>query len=76
MKIVGYEVTTLKIPEDDPLANMPEEVGRMRPVVILRLRVDDGMEGIGDTFYGERCVWAIQNECFHRIMLPGDKFCS
>ncbi|MEE2689052.1 MAG: mandelate racemase/muconate lactonizing enzyme family protein [Pseudomonadota bacterium] len=52
MKIVGYEVTTLNIPEDDPLANMPEEVGRMRPIVILRLRVDDGLEGIGVTFYG------------------------
>ena len=52
MKIVGYEVTTLNIPEDDPLANMPEEVGRRRPIVILRLRVDDGLEGIGVTFYG------------------------
>ena len=28
MKISGYEVTTLNIPEDDPLANMPEEAGR------------------------------------------------
>ena len=26
------------IPEDDPRANMPEEAGRTRPVVILRLR--------------------------------------
>ena len=60
MKIVGYEVTTLKIPEDDPLANMPEEVGRMRPVVILRLRVDDGMEGIGVTFYGEAMTGSLK----------------
>jgi L-talarate/galactarate dehydratase len=52
MKIKSYEVTTLGIPEDDPLANMPEEAGRMRPVVILRLRTDSGIEGIGLTFYG------------------------
>ena len=52
MKISSYEVTALNIPEDDPLANMPEEVGRKRPVVILRLRTDDGLEGLGVTFYG------------------------
>ena len=52
MKITGYEATTLKIPEDDPLADMPEEAGRTRPVVILRLRTDDGIEGIAVTLYG------------------------
>ena len=40
------------MPEDDPLANMPEEAGRTRPIVILRLRTDSGIEGIGVTFYG------------------------
>jgi L-alanine-DL-glutamate epimerase-like enolase superfamily enzyme len=54
MKITGYQATTLSVPEDDPLANMPEEAGRMRPIVILRLRTDDGIEGIGLTFYGGR----------------------
>ena len=52
MKISSYEATTLSIPEDDPLANMPEEAGRTRPIVILRLRTDNGIEGIGLTFYG------------------------
>ena len=52
MKITGYEAAMLRIPEDDPLANMPEEAGRTRPVVILRLRTDSGIEGIGLTFYG------------------------
>ena len=47
MKITSAEATTLAIPEDDPLANMPEEAGRKRPVVILRLRTDNGLEGIG-----------------------------
>jgi L-talarate/galactarate dehydratase len=52
MKIKSFEVSTLSIPEDDPLANMPEDANRRRPVVILRLRTDSGIEGIGLTFYG------------------------
>ena len=60
MKITGYEATTLRIPEDDPLANMPEEAGRTRPVVILRLRTDSGIEGIGITFYGGRMAGSLR----------------
>ena len=52
MKITSFEALLLKIPEDDPLANMPEEAGRTRPVVALRLRTDSGLEGIGVTLYG------------------------
>ena len=54
MKIASYQVTTMAVPEDDPLANMPEDASRMRPIVILRLRTDSGIEGIGLTFYGAR----------------------
>ena len=54
MNIVNYEVIVLMVPEDDPLANMPEEPGRTRPVVALKLRTDNGIEGIGITFYGGR----------------------
>src|SRR6185369_12084678 len=52
MKITGYEAIALKVLEDDPLANMPEEAGRTRPAVALRLRTDSGIEGIGVTLYG------------------------
>lgn len=52
MKIAGFETTILKVPEDEPLANMPEAEGRFRPVVIVWLRTDNGLEGIGLTFYG------------------------
>ena len=60
MKIAGYEVTTLNVPEDEPLANMPEEDGRTRPVVILRLRTDNGIEGIGVTFYGGKMTGSLR----------------
>jgi L-talarate/galactarate dehydratase len=59
MKITSFEAATLNIPEDDPLANMPEEAGRKRPIVILRLRTDDGIEGIGVTFYGGRMTGSL-----------------
>jgi L-alanine-DL-glutamate epimerase-like enolase superfamily enzyme len=60
MKITSFEATTLAIPEDDPLANMPEEAGRKRPVVILRLRTDNGIEGIAVTFYGGRMTGSLR----------------
>jgi len=52
MKIASFEAIALRVPEDDPLANMPEEAGRTRPIVALRLRTDSGIEGIGVTLYG------------------------
>jgi L-talarate/galactarate dehydratase len=52
MKISKIQTSILRIPEDDPLADMPEEAGRLRPIVILRIQTDSGIEGIGLTFYG------------------------
>lgn len=60
MKITSYEAATLNVPEDDPLANMPEEAGRTRPVVIVRLRTDQGIEGIGVTLYGGRMTGSLR----------------
>jgi L-alanine-DL-glutamate epimerase-like enolase superfamily enzyme len=52
MKITRIRTDILRIPEDDPLADMPEDADRLRPVVILRMQTDQGIEGIGLTFYG------------------------
>jgi L-alanine-DL-glutamate epimerase-like enolase superfamily enzyme len=60
MKIAGFEALTLAIPEDDPLANMPEEAGRKRPVVALRLRTDNGLEGVAVTFYGGKMTGTLR----------------
>ena len=59
MKITAAEASILNVPEDDPLANMPEEAGRTRPIVIVRLRTDQGLEGIGVTLYGGRLTRAL-----------------
>jgi len=60
MKITGYEATALNVPETDPLANMPEEEGRTRPVIALRLRTDEGIEGIAVTFYGGKMTGSLR----------------
>src|SRR5215468_8918267 len=60
MKIKSFEAATLLVPEDDPLANMPEEAGRRRPIVALRLRTDQGVEGIGVTLYGGQMTGSLR----------------
>src|SRR6202142_3349739 len=60
MKITSFEAATLALPEDDPLANMPEEAGRKRPVITLRIRTDSGIEGIGISFYGGKMTGTLR----------------
>ena len=60
MKITRLETDILSIPEDEPLANAPERDGAMRPVVTLRLRTEDDIEGIGLTFYGGALTRALR----------------
>src|SRR5271166_4956599 len=52
MKISRIRSQILLLPQQDPLANTPEDSNAARPIVIVRLDTDDGIEGIGVTFYG------------------------
>src|SRR5215831_10517995 len=52
MKISRIRSQILLMPQADPLANTPEDTNAARPIVIVRLDTDDGIEGIGVTFYG------------------------
>ena len=52
MKLTSFSTQILAVPEDDPLAGAIETPGATRPVVTLSLRTDNGIEGIGVTFYG------------------------
>ena len=52
MKISHIRSQILVLPQEDPLANTPEDASAARPIVIVRLHTDDGIEGIGVTFYG------------------------
>lgn len=59
MKIASYETAILNIPVDEPLADSPEKPNQFRPTVMLRLRTDDGIEGIAVTFYAEALTRAL-----------------
>src|SRR6202045_4218726 len=52
MKLSGIPPQILVMPQEDPLANPPEDPNAARPMVIVRLDTDDGIEGLGVTFYG------------------------
>ena len=52
MKISRIRSQILVLPQEDPLANTAEDPNAARPMVIVRLDTDDGIEGIGVTFYG------------------------
>src|SRR5919108_1848287 len=52
MKISHINSQILVLPEADPLGNSPENPNAARPIVIVRIGTDDGIEGIAVTFYG------------------------
>ena len=52
MKISRIRSQILVLPQQDPLANTPEDPSAARPIVIVQLDTDDGIKGIGVTFYG------------------------
>jgi L-alanine-DL-glutamate epimerase-like enolase superfamily enzyme len=52
MKISHIASQILVLPEADPLANSPENPSAARPIVIVRIGTNDGIEGIAVTFYG------------------------
>ena len=60
MKVSGIRTDILRIPEDDPLADMPEEAGRLRPIVLARVQTDAGIEGIGLTLWGGAMTGALR----------------
>ncbi|HEX3864171.1 MAG TPA: mandelate racemase/muconate lactonizing enzyme family protein [Stellaceae bacterium] len=52
MKITTFRSQILNVPEDEPLAGALEKEGSTRPIVVLTLGTDNGIEGIGVSFYG------------------------
>jgi L-alanine-DL-glutamate epimerase-like enolase superfamily enzyme len=60
MKISHIRSQVLVLPQEDPLADTPEDTSAARPIVIVRLGTDDGIEGIGVTFYGGAITAALK----------------
>jgi len=56
MKITSAECRIVRLPADEPLAGGPSAPGAVREIVTLKLRTDDGIEGVGITFFGNAIV--------------------
>ena len=60
MKIEQVETNVVRVPLEEPLAAAPPFPGMMREFVALRLRTDDGLEGIGLTGFGGKLMRALK----------------
>ncbi len=52
MKIASLETDVVLLPNDEPLAGFSENPNAKNPIVTLRIRTDDGVEGLGVTYFG------------------------
>jgi L-talarate/galactarate dehydratase len=52
MKIARAETGIVLLPNDEPLAGFSENPNAKNPIVHLRLLTDDGVEGLGVTYFG------------------------
>jgi L-alanine-DL-glutamate epimerase-like enolase superfamily enzyme len=52
MKITQIESQIVRIPLDEPLADGPAPKGATQNFVALKMRTDEGIEGVGVTFFG------------------------
>src|SRR5438105_438739 len=52
MKITKIESHIVRIPLEEPLANGPAQQGATQNFVTLRIGTDQGVEGVGFTFFG------------------------
>src|SRR5438552_12597912 len=52
MKIASLETGIVLLPNDEPLAGFSENPNAKNPIVWLKLRSDDGVEGLGVCYFG------------------------
>src|ERR1700751_1816080 len=52
MKISGIRSQIVALPADEPLADAAENPNATRPIVTLEMNTDDGVVGLGGTYFG------------------------
>jgi len=52
MKITGTRTQLVELPADEPLAGAVDNPSGKRPIVTLRVTTDEGVEGIGVSYFG------------------------
>ena len=60
MKITHVKSQIVKLPGDEPLADGPATPGSTRDFVTLTIGTDEGVEGIGFSFFGGALTGALK----------------
>jgi L-alanine-DL-glutamate epimerase-like enolase superfamily enzyme len=61
MRITGIHSQIVRLPADEPLAGGPADPGMPRDFVAVKVRTDDGVEGVGVTFFGAALSGALKH---------------
>jgi L-talarate/galactarate dehydratase len=61
MKIKSISTRIVRLPYEEPLADGPTPKGATKDFVTLRMQTDDGLEGIGVTFFGSALVATLKH---------------
>ena len=54
MKISGIHSSIVALPADEPLADAAENPNGTRPIVTLQVETDQGVKGVGVTYFWRR----------------------
>jgi L-alanine-DL-glutamate epimerase-like enolase superfamily enzyme len=60
MKIASIETGIVLLPNDEPLAGFSENPNATNPIVWMRMRTDDGVEGLGVTYFGGALIRSLR----------------
>ena len=60
MKIASLETGIVLLPNDEPLAGFSENPNAKNPIVWVKLRTDDDVEGLGVTYFGGALTRTLQ----------------
>src|SRR5438552_4853619 len=61
MNLASLERGIVLLPNDEPLAGFSQHPNAKNPIVWLRLRTDDGIEGLGVTYFGGALTRTLQH---------------
>ncbi|MGH7098579.1 MAG: mandelate racemase/muconate lactonizing enzyme family protein [Stellaceae bacterium] len=60
MKIASVRTHVVRLPNDEPLAGFSENPRATNPIVAVRVLTDDGIEGLGVTYFGGALTRSLQ----------------
>jgi L-alanine-DL-glutamate epimerase-like enolase superfamily enzyme len=61
MKISGIRSSIVALPADEPLADAAENPNATRPIVTLQIETDEGVVGVGVTYFGGALTGALRS---------------